>query len=1406
MADELSLDQFIQTFGMTPEEYEQKNPDKVKPVSGDVPFSGLADILPGVVKHYQNATAGVAALPSSVPGVIDLVRLGVPALVKGIAAGNPDKGTFENIGDAFTNEVMPPETMAQLVDVQQNAVKQFREQNPTATDADVGKFLEWYSDSDEFYQNVVDKLPLGLSIANKGQWAANEMAGLDTRPDQMSLQDEVTQILSQAFVGLPQSTVASVVRPIVGRVGRNLAARTAGRVAEVLTPATLPLTPGNIALNAGAGLAVNEAVRGVQGEDTFINYQSLYNPDDIPKEDALAAATGMSAGILFGLPGIRRAGKEAAEAAATRIGQSAGPTLAEQSDELTPQLSRVTGLVDQNAPVKKAAQLYKDPTDTETVPQLDAVMSSASTVNRVEAENNALNYGILEGMPNTVPYADVRRAINQMPPEAQDMLDKYVYAVQRKQDSAIYEANLVKQLRSAQGDMRAAELSGDKRSLNAAQKKVVELQQKYTALQQDDPSSRSSMQNWTRSDVDAYIAAGEANPQIKQVADAMRKVSGDLVDYMHKNGIIDAAEAARRKGSRELYVPLQERAHPDARGAKRAALLFKDKFKARDTEGGFFINTAGRNVTGEGAAVNNPQTSWIAMQSAIMDAVRSVSANNARREVIDRLDALPGARDNLLRPYTFKTGDGRTSTSISVDQYNLLHPRGIPKEDEYIKVFRNGNVEFWQFGDKSITRSLQFAPQAAIPIMNATRQIWQQMTTGLAAPWFLPRAFLWDVPLAQTTKQAGRSLGLVDTFARRLLAGTSLEKPAGDVLDRVFDPTAFASAGLAIPYQLGLRAARAVGIKVAQDLASNSGVFAAIANSGPQGRAFVEGVGTYMANAFDRSALGVMSRNMSTSLSHLNEISRIGDDYAKASVGKTGPVKALFDMYKAAVDSVHMATRTAFFASNYSRLEAKYQGNIPAGELRKLVQETRNLTGDMTRQSNSPLVQKLTSVIPYSNAAIQGTRHLLSAAVPNSVAKGVNTVGGNLLTDRNTRFWSQFISGMVLPSIAAYSVLSNWEGAEDYWFNRVPKWQQMTGIPFPNADTLLEAVQTGQIPKFSPDKLNILPISPEFVMVLEPVMSGLRAIGLIGEPARRVPGQFSTQVKDVVDQITGFATPPLLQAIFAANGTRLDLHGAAMGEGMTQDIQNVPHGGANADMMTMNSDIPATVYNVIGAIGSSAAQIAMQSLNVFDISQEKGASFLDALGEAVDTASFEVKRRMPQIDVPVVFDARQRLYSFTPESEYVHKTEKLLEPIIGSGRQLSVERDANDRETRQLGMGLVTAAKLNDPVLKGLSQSVWDRLMKNGKYKQASEAYTEIRADLAALEASRYKVPDDKYNDFRNKMVKQQQELVRVQSQELQKLETEIQQALGRRFISRYGVPFTYENLSNLVRQNVAGQ
>lgn len=1392
-------------------------PDPLKPVVG-----GAAAFSSGVNQLQANVLSGVMQIPGDVAGMADLIRVGAPALVTSI----PDRGDgsdyFKRLGDDFSNGVFSPDAKQAVTDHIKTKAKEFAAVKPDATPEQLAAFVDGYQDSQEFFDYMTNQMSPGFKLAQFSNDWANKLAGLDKRPDQQSIVDDLEQVFGQSVVGLPKSVMKELGKTARKAVGDGIMdsvlGQTAAKAAELVTPMTLPLTPGNVALNTGVGAAITEGVRDLTGSPSFLNGQvPEFKTTDLDPPDAhginldgqidnTLVGAGVALGSFFAFPAFRRnATQEAADAAIK--GLRAGRTLGEQTDKLDPLLSPITGLADSNAPIVKGANIFG--ADDEVLDHLDAQQSGASRTNRVEAEVNAINHGILPNMDNTVPLVDIQRYARELKPDQYELLNQYAYAVQRVQDATAQTKTLKQSINDAGYSYQAAAARGDTKAATKANENYQNLRTQLAQLEADNPNSRTLMEDWSMKDVRDIIARAEASPEIVQVRKAMEKVGNDITTLLVKNGRISAEEGTKRMGTRPWYLKVAERNRPDVDNKlARSALLLKDRiFKPNNVEGSYLRDRPTGRTEGD-VIVNRPKDALVALQEGMMEAVRDVTANNARREIVETLERLPGAKGKMFRPFQFDFGGNKTEW-VNDGQYNAEGRKQLGSDRaKYVSYYKDGKRRFVEFSDQSMAKALQFAPLVSVPIANATRKVWQSFTTGLAAPWFAAKSAMWDVPVAKTTSRQGRSLGLIDTYARRVF---NESHGVNAIMDQVTDPTAWVSAISAIPYQMSMRSARAVGSKIAQDLQHGSGLFNMMAQV-PGGEQFLNFVGTSMSKAFDRSVYNVYSKNLSTNIGHLVDATTIKNDYNVRGKGTTlgNGFRSTINAYKAAVESIQNSTRMAFFVENYGRLEAKHKGSIPKGELEKLVQETRALTGDMSRTSNSKFIQGLTTVIPYSNPTIQGTRHMLSSAIPPSVARGINKLSGgkaNMTTNRTNKFWGQFISGMMLPSLGAMAVVDSWQGAQDWWYNKVPEWERGTVIPMPTYEALEYRWEHGEWPEFDPKYMHKIPIAPEFMMFREPALAGLRALGVFGPATTHIKQDFGSQMASTFEQATNFATPPVAQALAAFSGGKLDLRSFllspfGMGGGDAfQETQNSTFGGVNADKMTTNSGIDKNVYNAIGAIFSSSGQLVAQTFNVADIAMKEGDDFGTALNKATETFGYEVARKFP--NVPGL-PGMERNYAFTPESEYVYDTERVLDPLIGNGRQRTIELDSKDRIPRLKEMGLVPPELIQEPLLKQMVEDIYGTLRKKGPFKAADEQYTELRVDLNGLEASRGKWPEEAYHEKYNEIVSDQQKLKGIQAHLLTNLEQELVGKYGRVFQSVTGNPLTYKSLVEAVKANVS--
>lgn len=1343
----------------------------------------------------NNINAGILSAIPTAPAVVDLARIGTTAAVDSF--DRPDEQSYlDALKENFSSQVLPPEGLANIEKYKLQKTDEYIKTNPTATDSDVQEFQKQLADTDEYMSVVYDNMSWGLGVAQKAQWAANNIAGVNKRPDQLTPGEDMLQIVGQSAIGLPEAVVNDIVRGTTKVVGQKVInhsiTKIGAKVLEAATPLTLPLNKTNVAINTAVGTGVDNAVRYATNEDTLFSSmekaknaqvatqaaedQIPYDPNAVTPSptgttDAALGILGAAAAIFGGRPAkavgqIIATNADDAFIDSIRTATKEAPTLAEQSTRLKPTINNTTSDVfDAVQPIQDVAK--KLGASGSELSDLDAIGSAGTTVNRGVQLSNAYNFGKLENVPDTIPLKQFDQTISSLGDEDRQLLNDTVNAIQRKQDTGIQEKTVTQEVMDAQRSYTEAVATGNRRLIRKAETDLTEKMQKRSLTLADDPSARPNMEQWSNTDVDNIIRLGKNNPAVAKIVEGLRQSSGDIANYAYKNGYIskDAHDAWIK--SRPIYVPLAEADYAGMSGFEKGKTILSNTFNdllngtPRPKGSGNVGKMIARDVTGEGAKVNQARDVFEGIQEMYYSAVHAVTENNARRDIVDRLASLDPNETALRKVGHNSQIEGRP----------------------HVEFMRNGQKERWELADPALARALDYAPQSAIPILNGTRKFSQSLTTGIYAPWFAPKAFAWDNIVAPILAPKGRAIGIADTLARRLAQGTSLEGVVNTAADYIPDPTSLVASLAAIPYSLGMKAAHQVGQLVARDLVGNNKFLDAIAKASPQGAKLMEAVGDQMAMAFDRSVYNIYHQNINGHTygneAAVNNLVKVNSTLQKLSkVGGT-----LLKPYKAAMESIHDATRMSFFYQNYGLLDLKYKGNIPKSEINKLVRDTKGLAADLSRTSGRMRVQQVASGVPYANATVQGTRYMLKAM------HGPNA----------SKFWTRTLA-TTLPIIGAYAFLDKWPGAAEHWNERTPAYQRVTGIPMPKLSVMAEAQRTGKMPEFSPDKLDIIPLPPEMTMIIEPVLTGLRTMGLLGGAGGAGLGGPLDQLKQVFSQVTSFMAPPAVEAVLAYNGYTTKYGGIQPTNDRTGGQ------GAGMDMMSPDSEIPNTVYNVISSFFGSAANIGVQTFNALDIAADKEKSFTDAMADAAGVAWSEVKTKTPQVSVPGVWDAERRMSAGTPEAEYVYKNLDTLEPIIGSSRQVSVERDADGTLQELANEGFATPAKISDPLLKQVSEAVYNQIKQKGTFKGLAEAYTDTRKRVEALDRMRVDSNQRRWLQMRNTLIQQQQSIRSQQAKLLQKMENTLNAQVGPAFQQQYGVPFSYSNLTKLVVKDVQSQ
>lgn len=1367
---------------------EQEQQERLVPVER---VEGLdnPDDLPTDARLRRNFLAGVPAVAAGLPALTAIGRT-LPMAAYETFTG--DAGFWDNVAEEMFGE----QGLEQLDKMLTNARDLYALKNPHATKEELSQFVREYAKSDDYINKMRSLMPADFQMMNSIQDFANRMAGMNLRAENMSAMDDVVQAISGAFVGLPAKAMGSIgsiiTRTVGAKIADNLAAKIAARTVEAVTPMTLPLTPGNIALNAGVAAGLQEGIRYSQDDETVIPYEKIA---DVVLQNPVEAASGaLAAGLSILTPSaaIKAASRQASKNASEGLDEfsrklGTGAPLSEQNQtDFKPVLSETDGLIDDVSMVQRVAQQFGADRDTQDA--LEYALLTGTYTRRVELMNNLYNYGEMDFGNRTIALQDIERMFRSVKGGPEN-LNTYLFAVSRQQDTNLQMQNMVKQLHDATTNLALVERSGNEAQIRAAREALDKLRAQHRAMLTDDPSTRPSLSQLTRSDVDEIVRRGDAIPEYKAVRDAITKYGNDVLEWLVREGGLTAEEFNTLRASRELYFPLRERALPKHSGLARRALLYGKKLTNSakvhldDAGVGTLGSMIGRNLdirdTGK---VDLPMDVMSSLKRMTADIVSEVAANRSRKEVVNIFTSLPGAEGRIIRAHEFRSGN-KSTKYVSKKQLHRAVQNNEVNPDDYFIVADGDKVSLWQFSDEALNNFMKFRPNFTIPILNASRKMYQQGMTGLARPTFSLVQMLRDTGLGSFTRPSHRSFGIMDTALHRALDGTAL----GALMKNVYDPTSFIAVPAQIPVQLYRRFQRAMSHKIYSDLAADNGIFSLMAQT-PEGRAWITNIADKMAAAFDQSAYGLMTRYVSSSFGHMNEIGKIFDDFDLSGKRSIGVVRSALNFWKALVESVQMSARVSYWSQNLGNLIHKYGsvGAIPKKEMDRLALDVRNFTGDMSRRSKSRVVQGITSAVPYSNTILQGTRHFLSAATPNVARDVLNaTAGTNFVRRQDNNFWPLFIQGMLMPKLAGMAVLALWPEAEQWWYQNTPTWRQATHMLIPQPRAIIHKMTTGEWPKGDPsDYFMQLPVTPEFLSVTMMFEQGVRASGILGTSGVPIPGWGET-IKHVVEELAGVPTPPVIGVSMAL-----------FGEGAPFD-RGTRLGGVNSDKVNPHSNLDKWVYDVIGSIFGTAGRNWADALMVGEISLRDGEKVSESLSKIFETWQANERQGLPAMNP--LYDAQERKFAMTPEAEYVYKTQRQMKQVFD---QLTLERDFSGDAASLRGMNDTNMPKMiKSPVLKAAAQLVYDTMNKKGEYKKAGEHYSYVRSYIAHLD--RVKLPPHQYHKRKNELTVGLQRIRSKQAQILRDVEEEIRTLVGSRFEQEFGVPFSFEKLSDLIRKDV---
>ena len=264
-------DEFISKFGYDPTDVAIDPKDEPAPVTN----------------HLRSAAVGALSIPTDLLALPGMVTSAGKAAYK---AATSD-ATFL---DEFQKDLMVEGATEKIQEHLGSIQQAWQQQNPDVTEDELKYATEQYMKSKQFEEFQESQLSGTAWLQSKTRNAIRSMLG-DERPEsERSWTEGAAEAIGGALVPGPAGWAAKVGSAAAKQGGLTaaVAGSTLGRgtlkTAEVLTPLTMPYTPANVAVNAAAGVAINQGMNAALGKPT------AFTPT--PEDNAGVGTLGVIAG------------------------------------------------------------------------------------------------------------------------------------------------------------------------------------------------------------------------------------------------------------------------------------------------------------------------------------------------------------------------------------------------------------------------------------------------------------------------------------------------------------------------------------------------------------------------------------------------------------------------------------------------------------------------------------------------------------------------------------------------------------------------------------------------------------------------------------------------------------------------------------------------------------------------------------------------------------------------------------------------------------------------------------------------------------------------------------------------------------------------------------------------------
>lgn len=1390
-----------------------------KPVEQEKPQRAL----PSLANAARDLATGFITAPTDLLALPSTALAAAGAAVE--SAANPSKDV--TFAKEFASNMRVDNAEKKTEEHLLNKVKEWKQQFPEMQEADVRSMLQDYTKSKEFEDYNTSLLSSGgARFAAKAKDFVRGVLGDERTEREKSWVDSALEAVGGAALGVGPATAAKASSAIASsKIGaallNNPVSYGALRVAEAVTPLTLPLTPGNFAINAAAGVAIDQGMRYAMGDTTAFSD----NDSNLGGLATVAGATGAAAlaiaalrgraaravgGVHFPMSPELEAAMRNSEAGGAAL--NAGPRLDEFGNAPPKPALPVTGTGSIIADARNIAQqpLGRFVDEFRPVFNMAREVHGPQVAHELEAQFSNLTGAGGRDTANAeaaTTLRDVSREFGTFSPDEQKQLVSAlvgeVAESRNKQLEARYQNDLA--------DFAQRQQQGTLSQADAV--KFQEMQDLFNRFQADDAATRRYMPDLSRADIQRLSDFFRNNPRYEKFRNALKAANDKIMDDAVKAGVITHTDAQAMRTTTPFYAPLKQDPLEGATGIKRVATGFLEQFDADANRrlasaNKPLLNSFDKEITPSAdiARVTRPLDPMLAFSDYTRHVYSQMQQNTARRLIIDALE-----KDKLGNPSQYMQRNNierfESSSRVEFTPAEMRAAAGgngnpalakIMNDPSYVRVVRNGLTSFYKFGDEAVAQLLRFEPTLFTGwswVAKTAADWFKSNTTGALSPLFAPINALYDTTFAGFTRPANRAFGTLDTALRKIIGEQWGQRLGG----RVFDPTVYA----ALPWHALAGVGEVVAARFSKYLAKD------LANQGPIMRSIAQAMGQPAYEALVQRMLLATERTKTMFMldkgimhnSAIHDLPEGTNMFSYAASAVPPAIRETYQFYKDMVSAVHAAPKRQFWAQNYSLLERKYgPGNIPQREIEKLIYDTRAMAGDMTRRAGSKMLQQAEGWAPYMAPMRNGAYHLArSLATPE---------GASYVTPR-------LFMGMA-GIMASFYMMSNWDDAarKEFWLN-TPEWMRYRYVMVPSME-LMSAWARGEKPAFDPKLIYKMPLGPDLAPIIAGTSAFLRGIGALpngpGETATTGMADFGKMLQDMFMPVF----PPVVNAIASSLGVTVDISGADSRGGNVLRLANANpfRRGPQEETASTLGEMNTTTQNVLATLFGANGMYLARSTDAFLHASKYDAKSKDAgtglamarsasdyvagLKAATTVATDQMARRIP--DVPLLWKGEDKQYTQTPAQNVVSSQKGYISSINGISDTAKGPR-ANQKRTAQNEEGGITQRYLTDPVLTEIAKDVrnWDR---KSDYADLKKEYGTLASTRRALEAN-YTMPRHERMERINALIDKMQENMDNQRLAIMFKEQEIKEKYAQQLPALSQQPVTMQRLDQLMRSAI---